>query len=334
MISISKDIEIDNVEEKLIINDRKLILKIKSPVFDTYRFSGISFQPIITGYEDRGSYDEDSVVVVPVILQYFHNYFEAFSKIIYLQNFDKKFKVVFIHNYDEKQDGVFKSLIRGAKGAAENTGHWKEFLDYRGIEHLSLTPEEFKQFSAKYVYVFFNDEVHGQGERYFDIDGKKYVNSHFLLQPKPDMLVEDMEYMRNVYPKHDAIEGKKIYISRKKTTDRKWKDEDLLEKLMIENGYENVFMEDVPFLDQVKMIQEASNIVCLYGSALVNCSLCGSGTRILSINTTGGYRVPVYQEIFDKFNIDHHLIDMSPVDDNTISHIEREFKEWEQRGRF
>jgi hypothetical protein len=333
VISLSKSLVVQehNIEKTIKINDRQFVQKVVYPVFDVYPFSGVSFQPRVTEFKKIGSYQEKSVVVVPLIPQYFHNYFEFFSKLIYLQENKEKFKVVFIHNYHTKSGNVFNSLIRGSKDAIDNIGHWKEFLEYRKIEFICLTLEEFKGFTAKNTYIFYNDGEYGGLESYYNFDDKRYAVSHFLLQPNPSILVKDMEHMRNVYPKHKTLENKKIYISRKKTWDRKWDQEDALEELLVSRGYENVFMEDVEFLDQIKTIQEASHIVCLYGSALVNCSLCSTETKILSINITRGYRVPVYQDIFDHFGIRHHLLDMYPTDINTITHIEAELDYWENR---
>lgn len=332
-ISLSKSLIVQeqNIEKTIKINDRQFVQKVIYPVFDIYHFSGVPFQPIITEFKKIDSYQEKAVVVVPLILQYFHNYFEIFSKLIYLQENGEKFKVVFIHNYHTKDNGIFNSLIRGSKDAIDNIGHWKEFLEYRNIDFICLTLKEFKEFTAKNTYIFYNDAEYGDLESYYNFDDKRYAVSHFLLQPNPSILVKDMEHMRNVYPKHKTLENKKIYISRKKTWDRKWDQEDALEELLVSRGYENVFMEDIEFLDQIKTIQEASHIVCLYGSALVNCSLCSTETKILSINITNGYRVPVYQDIFDHFGIKHHLLDMYPTDINTITHIEAELDDWENR---
>ena len=155
-ISLSKSLIVQeqNIEKTIKINDRQFVQKVICPVFDIYHFSGVPFQPIITEFKKIDSYQEKEVVVVPLILQYFHNYFEIFSKLIYLQENGEKFKVVFIHNYHTKDNGIFNSLIRGSKDAIDNIGHWKEFLEYRKIEFICLTLEEFKGFTAKYTYIF------------------------------------------------------------------------------------------------------------------------------------------------------------------------------------
>lgn len=334
MISLLKSVvvEDDFVDSIISIDPRQFVKKVKSPVVDIYSYSGVSFQPIITKFNNSDIYDEESVVFVPIIPQYFHNYFEIFSKLLYLKDAGELFKVVFIHNYDEKEEKTFKSLIRGSDNPAENAAHWKDFLDYFDIDFLCLSPEEVKGFRCKYTYLFYNDGEYGDQEEYIYHENKRYALSHFLLQPNPYILVQDMAYMRGKYPKHQTLDNQKIYISRKKAMDRKWGQEDELETMLVSYGYKPVFMEDMPFLDQIKMIQEASHIVCLYGSALVNCSLCGDKTKILSINVTKGYRVQVYQDVFDYFSIKHHLLDMSPTDDKTIEHIEKELIKWEKQG--
>jgi hypothetical protein len=334
MLSLANSLVVkdDFVEKIISVDSRQFIKKVRNAVVETYSFSGVPFQPIITKFNNSDYHDEESVVFVPIIPQYFHNYFEIFSKIIYLKDSGELFKVVFIHNFDTKDGDTFKSIIRGSENPAENAGHWKEFLEYVGIDFICLTPDELQVFRARYTYLFYNDGEYGSKESYIYQNNKRYALSHFLVHPNPDIIVSDMEYMRGVYPKHSIIEGKKIYISRKKTVDRKWDQEDILEQLLIGYGYTSIFMEDLTFLEQIKTIQEASHIVCLYGSALVNCSLCSDKTKILSINITKGYRVQVYDEVFSHFNINHHLLNMAPIDSNTMLHIEKELLDWEKQG--
>ena len=92
------------------------------------------------------------------------------------------------------------------------------------------------------------------------------------------------------------------------------------------NGYRIVHLEDLDLMEQIKTVQESSRIVCLYGSALVNTSLCSKDTKILAINYTPGYFVN-YTLAFDNYKIPYTQIDVSL--DDTMEEIEKLILSWE-----
>jgi hypothetical protein len=270
-------------------------------VFSTHESYQVFFQPKIVGQGDLAGVD--SVIAFPIIPQYFHNFFEIFTKTLILKIKNESFKVVLVHT-EEKQEGVFYSLIRDHPKATCNAAHLKEFFDWAGIEFICLTPQELEESRFEFAYLFYNPTVYGL-DRSKTHNDKVYELSHFLKVPDAHIVAQDVELLRDLLPKYHSKPNNKIYISRKKALDRKYKFEHELSVLLVSLGYREIFFEDMTFLEQLKEVQEASHIVCEYGSALVNCGMVSEPTTVLSINHVEGYYVPTYQEVFNKFGINH-----------------------------
>ena len=300
MTFITKTLEIQE-DYVALVNQTHLITKVKSPVFSTHESYRVFFQPKIVGQGDWSG--SDSVIAFPIIPQYFHNFFEIFTKTLTLKIKNEPFKVVLVHT-EEKQDGVFYSLIRNHPKATCNAAHLKEFFDWAGIEFICLTPQELEDSRFEFAYLFYNATVYGL-DRSKTHNDKVYELSHFLKVPYAYIVAQDIALLRTLFPKHPPKANNKIYISRKKASDRKYKFENEVSALLVSLGYREVFFEDMTFLEQLKEVQEASHIVCEYGSALVNCGLVSETTKVLSINHVEGYYVPTYHEIFNNFGINH-----------------------------
>ncbi|MFZ4497033.1 MAG: glycosyltransferase family 61 protein [Candidatus Nanopelagicales bacterium] len=85
--------------------------------------------------------------------------------------------------------------------------------------------------------------------------------------------------MRPTYPE-------KLYISRSKSR-RPLADEVGLEMLLFAAGFEVVHLEDMPWIEQVRMFQRASVIVGAHGAGLANLVFAGPNTTVIEL--TVGY---------------------------------------------
>ena len=300
MTFIAKDLQV--IEEEVALVDKThLITKVKSPVFSVHESYKVYFQPKVVY---QGSWKgSESVIAFPVIPQYFHNFFEIFTKSLILKNLGEQFKVVLVHT-EGKQDGMFYSLLRGHPNATCNAAHLKEFFDWAGIGIICLTPQELKESKFEYVYLFYNQTAYGV-DRSHNRDGAVYELSHFLKVPYGKIVAKDISLLRRLLPRYSPKPNNKIFISRKKAVDRKYEFEGDISNTLAKVGYREVLFENLSFLDQIREVQEASHIVCEYGSALVNCSLVSSGTKILSINHVENYFVSTYHDVFEEFDINH-----------------------------
>lgn len=288
--------------DKLLFEDRHLLVKVKNPVFGVHDSYRVTFQPKLIGYHDTEA--KGSVLVFPLIPQYFHNFFEIFTKVLILKTLKESFKVVLVHP-ENKINGVFPSLLREYEEASCNASHLKDFLDFVGVEFLCLNPFELVSSRFRHVYLSYLDKSYKNSDSTQEYENKSFELFHFLKVPFSETLVKDVRLLRELFP-HTCYEKKdRIFISRKKAWDRKYSHQDSLESMMNRLGYRSVLLEDMPLLEQFQTVQSASHIVCEYGSALVNCSLVGEGTKIFSINHTEGYYVDPYHAIFKAYNINH-----------------------------
>ena len=299
MLFIDKGFEVRD-EAKILLSPKQVVYKVKSPVFDTHRSFGVPFQPKLVGYGNHSS--EDSVVVFPLIPQYFHNFFEIFTKLIQLRDSGEVFKAIIIHT-EERVNGKFKSLIK-AEGAAANACHMREFLEWANIEYICMTPDELRASRFGYTYLFFMDTC-CEDDATITVKGLRYEVSHFLKVPNHPVILEGVEHLRRYFPTDGPKKRLPIFVSRGKAWDRKYPYEKDLESMMIEYGYAIAMFEDMSWLDQIDLVQNASHIVCEYGSALVNCSLASSKTKVLSINHVEGYYVHPYKYLMHKFGVSH-----------------------------
>ena len=299
MLAIDKDF-VFKEEYRILLSQRQIVYKIKSPVFEPLNWSGVPFQGKLVGYHNQTS--EEAVVVFAMIPQYFHNFFELFTKMIQLRDAGENFKAVIIHT-EERVNGVFKSLIK-AEGATFNACHMREFLEWAGIEYVCMTPEELMASRFGYTYLFYNYHC-CEDDATITVKGVRYEVSHFLKVPNHHVLLESVEYLRKYFPTEGPKNRFPIFVSRKNAWDRKYPYEKDLEKIMTDFGYSIVLFEDMAWLDQIKLVQSASHIVCEYGSALVNCSLASPKTKVLSINHVEGYYVHPYKYLMHKFGVSH-----------------------------
>jgi len=127
------------------------------------------------------------------------------------------------------------------------------------------------------------------------ISSKHYhVEQLFLPEmPTPDWNVEKIKLLQNFFfaqtsecpisSNSDRVASKRIYISRKFTERRHLSNEDVFLPLLKEHGFERVFLEKLPILEQVVLLQNATHVITPHGAGLVNGLFSSEQTRILEI---------------------------------------------------
>lgn len=339
---VSKNINVNNFDKNDIvnINDHEFFIKIPGPTFDIHDTFNLSFQPRLSDFNNLDIKEKYSVIVFPIIPQYFHNFFEMFSKVIKLKNSGEFFKVVLVfdENYyglnqiegNKKTNGIFNFLIRELNHPGPNSSHLKDFFDYVNVEFVCLTVEELKDFKPSHCYLFFDDGDYYEQDPFIILNQKKYSLANFLKVPNLHISLNDIDNLRYVLPTSFVSKQNKIFISRKKTRDRKYQYENELEDLMVSIGYKNVYLEDLSMMAQIRILQTSSHIVCAYGSALVNCCLLNNQNNVLAINYTPGYSVGLYDEFFKKYKIPYTEININNDFDPT-NFLRNKILEWENK---
>lgn len=91
----------------------------------------------------------------------------------------------------------------------------------------------------------------------------------------------------------------KIYISRARARHRRIVNEDAVAAFLAERGYARVFMEELDFLDQVRLMHQAKIVVSQHGAGLANLLFMRPGAKVLELyrpapggSASGKHRVP------------------------------------------
>jgi hypothetical protein len=329
LIYAKKGLEINHmVEEVIDISENQIALKIKNPILKAQNKYNTSV--FISGFRKEDVYEYESLIFIPLAEQYYHNFFEIFSRIIMLKNKGEKFKVVLVSHH-KIEDGIFVSLLRNHPKAKLNSAHLKDFFEYQGIDIICVNNKDLGLIRCRNTYLFFHlfDFSDFKELNVFYYNNKKYLVSRFLNYMHKNIFLENVESLRGSLKKYQIESKSKIFISRSKAEDRKYSQEKDLESMATDLGYSIVHLEDINFLDQVKLVQSSSHIICPYGSALVNASLC-TDSKILSINYTPGYYVGTYEEAFKKYRIDYTGIQINP--ESAILGIKDFIIKWEKNS--
>ena len=77
--------------------------------------------------------------------------------------------------------------------------------------------------------------------------------------------------------------AEKIFISRQKASKRKMVNEDEIFALFEAKGFKRYCLEDLTFLEQVALFNQATHIVAAHGSALTNILFCKPGTFLMEM---------------------------------------------------
>ena len=110
-----------------------------------------------------------------------------------------------------------------------------------------------------------------------------------------------------------SLSQNKIFISRRVNNDRYKKDvsqvdvvtrtfeEDKIEKYFNGIGYKSVILEGMPLIDQFNLFYNATHVVGLNGSGLINLIACKKNTRIIELNLIESYKNKVEYSYMFKF---------------------------------
>jgi capsular polysaccharide biosynthesis protein len=80
---------------------------------------------------------------------------------------------------------------------------------------------------------------------------------------------------------------RRVYVSRARASRRRLANEDEVWPLFERHAFERVFMEDLPFEEQVRLMQETAVLAAPHGAGLTNMIFCTEGTRIVEIADLG-----------------------------------------------
>jgi capsular polysaccharide biosynthesis protein len=85
----------------------------------------------------------------------------------------------------------------------------------------------------------------------------------------------------------DAAPHRRLYVSRAKARFRRLENEDAIWPHLAARGFEKVFLEELSFREQVRLMQEARVVAAPHGAGLTNMMFCPEGTAIVEIASLG-----------------------------------------------
>lgn len=192
-----------------------------------------------------------------------------------------------------KQKLKGKTLVLAAPVGKGNYYHWMFHVIGRlsVLKALELDINDFDHIVLNKPYKKFQD----QSIKDFCLPQDKlvFIDNGELLQIENAVLPSYLyfhpmvpHFLRRHYLKNsNSINtSKKIYISRRKSTIRKLIEEDLLVELLVnEFGYQEVFLEDHSIDEQAVILHQADFVIAPHGAGLPNIIYCNPGTKVLEI---------------------------------------------------
>lgn len=115
-----------------------------------------------------------------------------------------------------------------------------------------------------------------------------------------------VEFLRKQFLPHakPVTGGDRIYISRQRSKYRKFINEAEVNALLSSLGFREVFLEELPFLDQLSLFASASVVVAGHGAGLTNLVFAKPGTKVVEIFSPN-YVNPCFWAVADILNLDY-----------------------------
>ena len=225
----------------------------------------------------------------------------------------------------KKIKGSVLSLLSGG-GANNNYFHWL----YDVLPRIGLVEILKKEINLDYYLLpALQEQYHFESLNLLNIQKKQLLPSKIfrhietqklLVTDHPYNLNNDSyndskripkwisEWLRNKFLQNSSSEKKfkKIFIDRrdvdpKNSSKRKIKNEEILKKLLSNEGFHFVKFSDIPFSEKIKIFNNAEVILGLHGAGFANICFCKPNTKIIEL------RSPGTGKIFENIGLDNNL---------------------------
>ena len=152
-------------------------------------------------------------------------------------------------------------------------------------------------------------------EKIIESDRHSHIQATELIVPSfPGYMdwVEEgtIKFLRNTFLSRitsSKTNLKKIYISRAKAKNRRLINESQVSKLLDEEGFKTVFLEELSVLEQVAIFASAEIIVAPHGSGLTNLVFCSPDTKIIELFSPNYVRTD-YWMISQQLQLQHYYL--------------------------
>jgi capsular polysaccharide biosynthesis protein len=113
---------------------------------------------------------------------------------------------------------------------------------------------------------------------------------------------------------------RKVYVSRQKAPWRKVRNEDVVWSRLHSQGFERVFLEDLPFAEQVRLLAETEVLVSNHGAGLTNLLFMVPGTRVLEVRMRGDAANNCYFSLASAVGLEYFYLLADPLPGQSDSH--------------
>jgi len=135
-------------------------------------------------------------------------------------------------------------------------------------------------------------------------------------------IMRGLQYLYRTYFNINEHKGsfKKIYISRAKAPKRKVINEDEILPILQNYGYQPIVMEDLTFIEQIKVIGSSDRLVSLHGAGLTNMLFMPETSKILEFRFPGDKHNNCYFSLSNALGFDYYYLIGSSNNKNIDPH--------------
>lgn len=188
-------------------------------------------------------------------------------------------------------------------------------------DHKVVLPESYKK------YPFISESLDFLDISYFWYDDKKNVFVKQLILPShtavPGNYNESyIKTLRNLFRSklvNSKINNRKIFISRKKANSRYLQNEKDFELILFKYGFEVHCLEDYSFLEQIKLINEASHLIGVHGGGLTNMIFTRLNVKVLEIRIKDDFENNCYFSLASALKISYFYFEADIIDKQLFS---------------
>jgi capsular polysaccharide biosynthesis protein len=113
---------------------------------------------------------------------------------------------------------------------------------------------------------------------------------------------------------------RKVYISRARAARRRVSNEAELRQHLEAQGFETIYLEGMPFAEQVRLLSETATLIANHGAGLTNLMFMQPGTRVTEIRLQGDTHNNCYFSLARAVGVEYHYVLANPVNRGEGAH--------------
>ena len=110
---------------------------------------------------------------------------------------------------------------------------------------------------------------------------------------------------------------RKLYISRRKAKFRKVLNEGDVENILRKFDFETVVLEDISFLEQIRLFSETSVLLGVHGAGLTNMIFMRENSKAIELRSEGDKNNNCYFSLASAMTLDYYYITCKATDTTT-----------------